>query len=533
MTSPSHQRVAPLADEDDRRSPRAIDMEAFIPSALTNLAQKITATASATYRPRFGVGITNWRVIALLASKPWIAPVQICEIDRARQGGRQPRAARSRGGRARRVAKRRRTPAGAGRADGEGSRDPRSDRRRRAPAPRASAQRLQRRGARATEGLSGPDAPAGGDDQGGRLKAGPFGRRRNCRRAGQGYTRPWKANGNDIADCADPGGSGRGGGDRRDRRGGRLDASGPRAADGSAGHRHGGAGAKGSATPALPVEAPAPPVGAASSAATDAPGRPAFDIVSVNPDGETVVAGRAAPNARVTLLDGGRTIGEATADAQGQFVILPDPLRPGDHSLVLSTGAGGPAERSGAAPVSVAAAPAPGPAASPAATPTKAQVAIRSVEADASGRLSAQGFAAPNATVRLYVGGAFVGDARTAADGRWSLTIEGGMTPGAYAIRADQVEAGDARVLARAEASVTVPALADASPAAPRTPAPLAPLLPPPRHPPPPTSWSGPCRPIPSSAATRCGGSARNSTATERATRSSSRPTPARSAIRT
>ena len=54
-------------------------MDAFIPAALTNLAQKITSTASATYRPRFGVGITDWRIIALLAAEPWIAPVHICE----------------------------------------------------------------------------------------------------------------------------------------------------------------------------------------------------------------------------------------------------------------------------------------------------------------------------------------------------------------------------------------------------------------------------------------------------------------------
>jgi DNA-binding MarR family transcriptional regulator len=70
----------PSADlSADRRSALAIDMDAFIPAALTNLAQKITATASATYRPRFGVGITDWRIIALLAAEPWIAPVRICE----------------------------------------------------------------------------------------------------------------------------------------------------------------------------------------------------------------------------------------------------------------------------------------------------------------------------------------------------------------------------------------------------------------------------------------------------------------------
>jgi DNA-binding MarR family transcriptional regulator len=62
----------------DRRSKRAIDMDAFVPAALTQLAQKITTSASAAYRPRFGVGITDWRIIALLAGEPWIAPVKIC-----------------------------------------------------------------------------------------------------------------------------------------------------------------------------------------------------------------------------------------------------------------------------------------------------------------------------------------------------------------------------------------------------------------------------------------------------------------------
>jgi len=64
---------------EDRKSPRALDMSAFVPAALTNLASKITASASALYRPRFGVGITDWRVMALLAAEPWSAPVHIGE----------------------------------------------------------------------------------------------------------------------------------------------------------------------------------------------------------------------------------------------------------------------------------------------------------------------------------------------------------------------------------------------------------------------------------------------------------------------
>lgn len=76
--SPKSRPSSPLAP-GDRRSERALDLRGFAPSALTLLAQKISASASAAYRPRFGVGLTDWRLIALLAAEPWIASVRIAE----------------------------------------------------------------------------------------------------------------------------------------------------------------------------------------------------------------------------------------------------------------------------------------------------------------------------------------------------------------------------------------------------------------------------------------------------------------------
>lgn len=61
----------------DRRSPLALNLKRFAPAAITLLAQRISATASAEYRPRFGVGVTDWRLMALLAAEPWMAPVRI------------------------------------------------------------------------------------------------------------------------------------------------------------------------------------------------------------------------------------------------------------------------------------------------------------------------------------------------------------------------------------------------------------------------------------------------------------------------
>ncbi len=54
--------------------------------------------------------------------------------------------------------------------------------------------------------------------------------------------------------------------------------------------------------------------------------RPTFDVVSIDPDGTAVVAGRAAPGASVTLQIGDKAIGTALASDHGEWVIIPDEL---------------------------------------------------------------------------------------------------------------------------------------------------------------------------------------------------------------
>src|SRR5262245_55542544 len=57
---------------------------------------------------------------------------------------------------------------------------------------------------------------------------------------------------------------------------------------------------------------------------------PTFDVVRINPQGDAVMAGRAAPNTQVQILDGGKPIGTVTSDARGEWVFVPtDPLPPG------------------------------------------------------------------------------------------------------------------------------------------------------------------------------------------------------------
>ncbi len=129
--------------------------------------------------------------------------------------------------------------------------------------------------------------------------------------------------------------------------------------------------------------------------------------------------------------------------------------------------------------------PTPTPAATAAAAPTPttasdgaARVYVRTVEATTDGRLVVRGWADANAIVRIYLNGAFVADATAGEDRQWSLTIERGMSPGLYTIRADEIDRAGGAVLARAEVPFSYPDHASAiagslAPAAsPPTPAP-------------------------------------------------------------
>ncbi len=61
---------------------------------------------------------------------------------------------------------------------------------------------------------------------------------------------------------------------------------------------------------------------------------PRFDVIRVEPDGSAVIAGQAAPGANVQLLLDGETVGQAEADASGNFVALLT-LPPSDAPRVM------------------------------------------------------------------------------------------------------------------------------------------------------------------------------------------------------
>jgi len=286
-------------------------------------------------------------------------------------------------------------------------------------------------------------------------------------------------------------------------------------------------GADSAASPAPASKPPKPPEPAPEK---ETPA-PQFDIVRVEPTGEAVIAGHAAPKAKVTMTDRGQTVAEANADEAGQFVLVPPAFAPGSHSLGLTARGedGKPVQSASAVPIdvpqppakaaptpkSVAAAqpsakasapspvspapppapatappvkaplapvvvaktetPAPAPATpAPAAAAPTPRVAVTGVAVEDAGRLVASGAAPPGAFLRLYLNGSFLANVTSGLDGRWSLTVEHGMKGGAYTIRADEIDRTKDAVTARAEVPFNYPErVADLS-AKPPAPAPVA-----------------------------------------------------------
>lgn len=226
------------------------------------------------------------------------------------------------------------------------------------------------------------------------------------------------------------------------------------------------------AEPGPPSEAPVP----AAPPAHEVPRppappeaiRPTFDVVRVNRDGDVVMAGRAAPGAVVTVLDGSRIVGEATADARGEWVLLPSqPQPPGDRELSLSARlAGGEASesatvvvlsvperdtrqrdgggalvvampRDGAGPSRIlqpreSAGALPDPASAAIAAEGARRLSVDTIDYDTLGKVALRGHATPGATVEIEVGGRRVGSAAADGGGNWVLSPSDELAAGPH-----------------------------------------------------------------------------------------------------
>ena len=208
--------------------------------------------------------------------------------------------------------------------------------------------------------------------------------------------------------------------------------------------------------PAAP--APAPPIE-----------KPSFDVVRINPQGNAVMAGRAAPGSDVTVTDAGKVVGHAQADQHGDWVFVPStPLPPGARELSLAERAPDGSETKGdrsvllVVPEVAAAASGPpqnatpplavltgpnaaplvltGPASSPGvAAADHGRLEFGAAEYDEHGETRLSGTAPPGATVRLYVDNHPIGQAVANPDGQWSFSAGAAVGPGPHRLRFDQI----------------------------------------------------------------------------------------------
>ncbi len=239
--------------------------------------------------------------------------------------------------------------------------------------------------------------------------------------------------------------------------------------------------------PAAPAASMAPAVAPPATpgpAATPAPaqplGPPTFDIARIGPDGRGVVAGRAAPGAKIVLLNGGKEIARGEADSRGEWVIIAQdpPLAPGQHELrvvqhiegrapvtseqvVVAVVPDAPAATPGQPKPAVRdetlvmIAPAVGTptvvqAPSPAGVPRSGDLVLSTLDYDDRGSVTVTGQAAPGTTVRVYIDDRLAAEGVAGPDGRWKLAPSEPLAAGRHTLRLDRI-AGDGKPSARLE----------------------------------------------------------------------------------
>ncbi|MER8843904.1 LysM peptidoglycan-binding domain-containing protein [Mesorhizobium australicum] len=264
------------------------------------------------------------------------------------------------------------------------------------------------------------------------------------------------------------------------------------------------------AAPATDAAAPPAPDAAAPAApATAGPIAPTFDVVRVESNGSIVVAGNAAPNSKVEILNGATVIGSTVAGPDGAFVIvLEDPLKPGDYTIALRSTVGAvvtasaqtavvsvpanaagqvlamveepgkpaelltvpasepkpapatgdqaaapaaeaPAAPATATPAVAAAKPAPAAPAAPAAAVAEPKIVVEAVEIDGN-KIFVAGLADPGRKVRAYANDILLGDAQTSSDGHFLVEATRDIPVGSYTIHVDGLDADGVKVVARA-----------------------------------------------------------------------------------
>ena len=80
--SRNRQARAPRAGTAGRsgRAEQVLDLDRYVPALITFIANKLSRSATVVYQKRFGVNVTEWRIMSLLAIEPAISAARICSV---------------------------------------------------------------------------------------------------------------------------------------------------------------------------------------------------------------------------------------------------------------------------------------------------------------------------------------------------------------------------------------------------------------------------------------------------------------------
>lgn len=228
-------------------------------------------------------------------------------------------------------------------------------------------------------------------------------------------------------------------------------------------------------TPARDAPVPESPKPAETAETQEKPDPPSFDVVRVSREGTGVIAGRAVPDSDVTILANDVPIGTATANRNGEWVLIfQEPLEPGSRTLSLEakTRDGRTAASEDMVVVSVPErgeerfSPKPDNGVVAVLTPKDGQGAsqvlqkpgqtngpledlltIDTLDYDGEGRAVMTGRAEPGSEVRIYLDNRFLAAVAVSDQGEWKYAPEAPIAPGEHTLRLDQVlEGGDVQV---------------------------------------------------------------------------------------
>jgi DNA-binding MarR family transcriptional regulator len=68
------------ARKSGARTGQTLDLERYVPAFVTFIANKLSRSATVFYQRNFGVNVTEWRIMSLLAIEPGIPASRICYV---------------------------------------------------------------------------------------------------------------------------------------------------------------------------------------------------------------------------------------------------------------------------------------------------------------------------------------------------------------------------------------------------------------------------------------------------------------------